>query len=1441
MKTKMKSLLLGVIVTLVILGAISINPAMADHIEIDNDLPLLVDPDISYHFINNTSGSVNLTPFSTSYNAFINLYDAKIFLIQNDEILYHSVHNNIGTGFAPTGFYSGQPHSPINDIDDIIIRIEVTSGYYQMTAPIDGVYSIFKSDTTGTESSPRYFSTNPTVPILQIVTITEIHEYSVFVYSDSDDTRYETSSISNNHRATFEITSDTHTITSLFPGVGYTNTASCEINGGASDTTFTVGAGDFVRCTFDYTYTEPSFDDFERSSPGLQSEFASDPIYIAPGGFGSFCDENSINIYQSMGFSAPHLYSYYESRLLITDADGNIVYRDAIDVYEGGVDFCLNINDLPFGFDAESSSFIVEVRDTYGNGLDEWSTNAVAYNSNADDIITSFERCDDTFFRPTSIIDPNLNHDLCLTYAYGEFPMTLELKGNDGSLAGFSYLDSTLDIITYINQFGTNKTQISFPEAATTFDLSDSSQFTAKLFFIPQDHPLDDQSHAAYPTHNSVFSLTKVVTGTDIVFTLDTETFPDDYDPIIYNTNYRLEITDTHNAGVTEGYVINYITHFLDSKIHLDTYDYFKEFSHLLDDPVTDARCDDTFFKPTSIIDPDPVDPNLNHDLCLTYTYGEFPMTLELKGNDGSLAGFSYTDSTLDIITYIDQFGTNKTQISFPEAATTFDLSDSSQFTAKLFFIPQDLQSVQVLDPLDDQSHEAFPTHNSVFSLTKVVTGTDIVFTLDTETFPDDYDPIIYNTNYRLEITDTHDAGVTEGYVINYIIHVTDSKIHLDTYDYFKEFSYLLARCDDTFFKPTSIIDPDPVDPNLNHDLCLTYAYGEFPMTLELVGNDGSLAGFSYTDSTLDIITYIDQFGTNKTQISFPEAATTFDLSDSSQFTAKLFFIPQDLQSVQVLDPLDDQSHEAFPTHNSVFSLTKVVTGTDIVFTLDTETFPDDYDPIIYNTNYRLEITDTHDAGVTEGYVINYIIHVTDSKIHLDTYDYFKEFSYLLDDPVTDDPVTDDPVTDDPVTDDPVTDDPVTDDPVTDDPVTDDPVTDDPVTDDPVTDDPVTDDPVTDDPVTDDPVTDDPVTDDPVTDDPVTDDPVTDDPVTDDPVTDDPVTDDPVTDRQTPEPSKKRGNGGDDGKTRPTFGISEQTLRSIVTCGYSMDGMCTDVNKYHVDYTRQSIQTGSTHDFTLKAYAHNGMKAFVIGFGVKEVGSPVSESEAIITVNLSRDYSLDSTYVIDSVEYNNDNNVIGEDATFAISKVPCNAASNTAQCTELSISDVLFREAMYDEPFLIEAIDMKRKSTTHFMNEGLLITGDSLNDPPITELSKKISSQSGFIVYELTRTDKINNIWTDQFGYTWSESNPGNWFYVDGPKPIVSSACTNTNNRYCDVFADKIKWHTDNMENMRDSIYGDIYTIAEFDDLDDPVTFTEIHGNSRTQFLEDNGLMWLRK
>ena len=322
-------------------------------------------------------------------------------------------------------------------------------------------------------------------------------------------------------------------------------------------------------------------------------------------------------------------------------------------------------------------------------------------------------------------------------------------------------------------------------------------------------------------------------------------------------------------------------------------------------------------------------------------------------------------------------------------------------------------------------------------------------------------------------------------------------------------------------------------------------------------------------------------------------------------------------------------------------------------------------------------------------------------------------------------------------------------------------------------------------------------------------------------------------------PTRNSRGSNDDSKTRPTFGISGQTFAQIVNCGYSMDGVCTNVTEYHVDYNRQIIQTGTTHDFALKAYAQNGMKSFVIGFGVNEVGAPASESEASITVNLGRDYTLDSTYTIDSVEYDNDENVIGENATFAVSGVSCNGGGggggsddnddndgdssiiqkDQTQCTQLLIDGVLFREAMYDEPFMIEAVDAKRKVITHYMNEGLQIIGESINEPPTHKFSSKKTSQSDAVILELTRTDKLKNIWTDQFGYTWSADTPDEWYYVVGPALDNSSACDSMDHRVCDAFAEKLKYHTSKMESLRDSMYGDIYVAEPFDDLDEVVTF----------------------
>ncbi len=315
--------------------------------------------------------------------------------------------------------------------------------------------------------------------------------------------------------------------------------------------------------------------------------------------------------------------------------------------------------------------------------------------------------------------------------------------------------------------------------------------------------------------------------------------------------------------------------------------------------------------------------------------------------------------------------------------------------------------------------------------------------------------------------------------------------------------------------------------------------------------------------------------------------------------------------------------------------------------------------------------------------------------------------------------------------------------------------------------------------------------------------------------------------------------GGDDDtqwRTKPTFGKSYTTGQKIVDCGYSMDNVCRDVTDYHVDYKRNTIETDSLHDFALTAYAQNGLRSFNIGFGMPGIGSPLNAAEAQINVNLIRDYSINSTYMIDSVEYSNENRVIGEDATFEISRVKCLPTDENNLCVRLNIDGVLFRETLYDEPFAINALDSKRRGTTHYMNEGLLVYGDSLNVPPTHELSERHSNQGDAVKLHLTRTDKLADVWTDQLGHQWTKNAFGTWSYVDAPPVDMSSACTDEDNRACDAFAQKRDAHIIQMEELRDFYYGGIYTVPAFDDLETTVSIHNADGDSREAFLVLHGM-----
>ncbi len=214
----------------------------------------------------------------------------------------------------------------------------------------------------------------------------------------------------------------------------------------------------------------------------------------------------------------------------------------------------------------------------------------------------------------------------------------------------------------------------------------------------------------------------------------------------------------------------------------------------------------------------------------------------------------------------------------------------------------------------------------------------------------------------------------------------------------------------------------------------------------------------------------------------------------------------------------------------------------------------------------------------------------------------------------------------------------------------------------------------------------------------------------------------------------------------------------MVECGFSMDDICIDVLDYHVEYERKIIETNSTDDFTLKVFPQRNVQWFQIGFGVPEVGSPINSAEASIDLHLVKpniDYIIDEIKVIDK-----GNTIQFNDINASVSMVKCMVNSTDENCLELSINDVLFREQFYDEAFIISAMDAKRYNTNHYMNEGLQIQGPSLN-PPLT-----YTLQENREKFELTRTDKVNDIWTDQFGYTWTRNNHDTWLQLTTPETV---------------------------------------------------------------------------
>ena len=317
------------------------------------------------------------------------------------------------------------------------------------------------------------------------------------------------------------------------------------------------------------------------------------------------------------------------------------------------------------------------------------------------------------------------------------------------------------------------------------------------------------------------------------------------------------------------------------------------------------------------------------------------------------------------------------------------------------------------------------------------------------------------------------------------------------------------------------------------------------------------------------------------------------------------------------------------------------------------------------------------------------------------------------------------------------------------------------------------------------------------------------------------------------------GTGDDDGDmaNAPTFGTSPLTGEQLVTCGYKMDDTCRDITAYHVQYERDVIQTNTTHTFALKALAPNMIDSFILAFGVPEIGSPVSAAEAYITAKLAVNYTSPSYYNIIDVLVHDPNNIIDYNITNTeVSRVSC--SGGTLECSQVTFSDVLFRETLYHEPFVVMITDTLLYTSINYMNEGILVTGTPLNEQPT--ISPGITVDTGDTrptKLVLVRTDKVNDLWEDAFGNTWSRNSFGNYVIVQyAPYAGTVPVCDDINDRLCAPFKAKLDWHNQRMIELRDSLYA-AYTTKEYAEIDNIFTYEFGDTDTRTRTLTNLG--WL--
>jgi len=231
----------------------------------------------------------------------------------------------------------------------------------------------------------------------------------------------------------------------------------------------------------------------------------------------------------------------------------------------------------------------------------------------------------------------------------------------------------------------------------------------------------------------------------------------------------------------------------------------------------------------------------------------------------------------------------------------------------------------------------------------------------------------------------------------------------------------------------------------------------------------------------------------------------------------------------------------------------------------------------------------------------------------------------------------------------------------------------------------------------------------------------------------------------------------------PTFGENKNGML-MVTNGFTYNGVSTDVESYHTEYPLITVVTNQTNTITVKVYENSGVNSIEniqFGMGMPKIGSPLSDAQTLLEI------WLDDT-IVDEIKKTDKNNLV-DIINATTSLVDC-SVDHGSECLQLTVN-YIYRDQPKYNIMLINSMDDHNNTWNYYLNDGILVIGDSINEPKTmivdaTKAGMLYPQKSGSTTLMLD--DYKNDIWLDKFDYKWSTNAYGPYLLdiMQVPEPI---------------------------------------------------------------------------